>query len=324
MRIIGIDAGGSKTRVILGDIEGWGTAILKLISERNLEPFNYRQDRIIGLNKLIKRILSAFEIKDIGNTLLLGGFAGAGTDKSRRDIRRAFEKRGFRQNLTSIVSDADLLLLSIGNNGIVLNAGTGSICVGRTTGSRDEKEINVRAGGYGFRTYSEPGGYQLGMRAIDIALMVEDGRKQETTVLHQRIRDNFSVKNLGEIVPIIYSSINKHINVISRIAGLSKVVLQAAHEGDKVAVYLVKDIVDKLADHIHAVYKRLGLRNPLVGLHGGLFADAYGEELLINPLTQHSFFKKHHLRFITLGVKEGDMDPLIESMKYTIHKKIKD
>ena len=96
-------------------------------------------------------------------------------------------------------------------------------------------------------------------------------------------------------------------------------ILQAAHDGDSIAVYLVKDIVDKLADHINAVYHRLGLRNPLVGLHGGLFADTNGEELLIKPLTQHPFLNKHHLEFITLGVKEGDRDPLIEAMKSMIH-----
>jgi hypothetical protein len=55
--------------------------------------------------------------------------------------------------------------------------------------------------------------------------------------------------------------------------------------------------------------------------HGGLFADPYGEELLIRPLTQHALLNKHDLKLITLGIKKGDTDPLIEAMKHEILKK---
>lgn len=321
INIIGIDAGGSKTRVLHASVADTIKIELKLIREAHLNSYNYRQDGIIGLNRLINQILDTFQIEDIGSTHVLGGFAGAGTRKCHMDIQRTFEKHGIHRNLTNITSDADLLLMAIGNIGIVLTAGTGSVCIGRRKVTEDGSEIYVRAGGYGFRTYSEPGGYQLGMRAIDAALKIEDGRGHEPTVLYTRIKDYFDGARLNQIIPLIYPLAAKNSNVNRQIAGVSKVVLKAAHEGDRTATRLVKELVDNFADHIRAVYSKLGLRNPLVGLHGGLFADPHGEELLIRPLTQHALLNKYDLRFIILGAKKGDIDPLIEAMKRAVLKK---
>lgn len=313
--IIGIDAGSSKTRVIHASVRDSFNTGLQLIGEADFGSYNYRQDGITGLKRLIKQILASFQIENIEAALLLGGFAGAGTAKSHKDIQRTFEKHGFRRNLITAMSDAGLLLMAIGNEGIVLTAGTGSICVGRKKVSEEGTEINVRAGGYGFRTYSEPGGYQLGMRAIDAALGIEDGRDQEPTVLFTRIKDYFGVASLAEIIPVIYPKAAKKSNVNRQIAGIAKLVLKAANEGDKTANRLVSELVDNVADHIKAVYNKLGLKNPLVGLHGGLFADPHGEELLIRPLKQHALLSKYDLRFISLGTRKGHTDPLIEAIR---------
>jgi N-acetylglucosamine kinase-like BadF-type ATPase len=314
--IIGIDAGGSKTRVIHASVRDSVNSDLQLIGEADFGSYNYRQDGITGLKRLIKQILASFQIENIEATLLLGGFAGAATPKSHKDIQRTFERHGFRRNLIRIISDADLLLMAIGDEGIVLTAGTGSICVGRKKeSSGDGRQINVRAGGYGFRSYSEPGGYQLGMKAIDAAFRIEDGRGQEPTVLFTRIKDHFGVSSLDEIIPLMYPRSARKSNVIRQIAAIAKVVLKAANEGDKTANRLVSELVDNLADHIQAVYKKLGLKNPLVGLHGGLFSDPNRDELLIRPLMQHAILKEYDLRFITLGTGKGDNDPLIEAMR---------
>lgn len=312
--ILGIDSGGSKTRVVHASFSEGTEEGLYNIREGLLKPYNYRQDGISGLGRLIREILSVFRIENLDDTLLLGGFSGAGTARSHSDIQRVFENHGFCSSLTNIISDADLLLIAIGNEGMVLSAGTGCICVGRRKSLGHREERKVRAGGYGFRAYSEPGGYQLGMRAIDLALRIEDGREQEPTVLYTGIKDYFGVSCLGEIASAIYPRAAKKSNVNREIAGIAKLVLKAAHEGDNTATHLVRELVDSFADHIRAVYNKLGLKNPLVGLHGGLFADPNGEELLIRPLKRHRSLHKHDLRFITLGVGEKDLDPLLEAM----------
>ncbi len=321
LEIIGIDAGGSRTRVVHASLDDSVTLDLQLIEETDFGSYNYRQDGISGLKRLVRQILTSFQIEDVEATVLVGGFAGAGTDKSHDTIQRTFGEHGFRRDRTIITSDADLLLIAIGNEGIVLTVGTGSICVGRRKVSEDGREIKVRAGGYGFRMYSEPGGYQLGIRAIDAALKIEDGRGREPTVLYAGIKDYFDVSNLEEIIPLIYPPAARKGNINRQIADIAKLVLKAANEGDKTANRLVSELVDSFAEHIQAVYKKLGLKNPLVGLHGGLFSDPHGEELLIGRLIQHRLLHKYDLKFITLGVKKQDADPLIEAMKWMVSRK---
>jgi N-acetylglucosamine kinase-like BadF-type ATPase len=322
VEIIGIDAGGSKTRVIHASLADSVNTDLQLIGEAYFDSYNYRQDGVSGLNRLIKQILRNLKIRDIESTLLVCGVAGAGTDKSHRDIQRTFEKHGFCTELINVKSDGDLLLMAIGDEGIVLTAGTGSVCVGRRKVSSERgSEINVRAGGYGSRMYSEPGGYQLGIRAIDAALRIEDGREQAPSVLCASLKDYFGVSRLEEIIPLIYPRTANTGNVNRQIAGIAKLVLETAHDGDKTANHLVMELVDNFADHILAVYSKLGLEKSLVGLHGGLFADPHAEELLITPLTQHSLLNKYDLKFISLGIKKGDINPLIGAMKHVFLKK---
>jgi N-acetylglucosamine kinase-like BadF-type ATPase len=98
IKIIGIDAGGSKTRAVHASVADPIRIEFKLIRETYFDSYNYRQDGIIGLNELIRQIVSTFQIEDIGSTLLLGGFAGAGTDKCHMDIQRRFQKHGFGRN----------------------------------------------------------------------------------------------------------------------------------------------------------------------------------------------------------------------------------
>ncbi|MDA2921234.1 hypothetical protein MYX76_17375 [Desulfobacterota bacterium AH_259_B03_O07] len=251
-------------------------------------------------------------------TSVVGGFAGAGTPESHSTIKGVFGGEGFKKNNIFVMSDAGLVLMSIGNNGIVLIAGTGAICIGRCMSQSNGKVIEARSGGYGFRSLSEPGGYQIGMRAIDAALKIEDGRKQEPTVLYQKVKEYFGINNLKQLTPLLYSQSDARVNVVEKVAGLSKIVLQSAHEGDKVSNELVKETVDELADYIRTVYNKLGINKTVVGLHGGLFKNPNSDELIIDPLKKHRNLNRLNIMFETLGVRKGDKDPLFEAMKFTI------
>jgi len=318
MNVIGVDAGGSKTRVIVCEGDDLERGIFNRFREELLGPCNYVQAGIDGVRELIKEIKTRFQIDDPHKTLVVGGFAGAGTSESHSTIKRAFEDTGFKNYNIEITSDAMLLLMSIGNNGIVLVAGTGSVCIGRCHALSDNKVMEARSGGYGFRSVSEPGGYKLGIRAIDAALKIEDGRKQEPTVLYQEVKEYFRINILQQLIPLLYPESDDKVNVQEKVAGLSKIVLQSAHEGDRVACEFVKETVDELADYIQAVYKKLGSNESVVGLHGGLFKDQNGNELIINPLKEHRYLGGLELKFKTLGVKKGDKDPLIQAMKYIL------
>ncbi len=317
VKIIGIDAGGSKTRIVCCDKEDLQKDTSIGIQDELLRSGNYRQLGKAGVRVLIREIMTRFQIDDPDMSFVLGGFAGAGTPETRCEIESAFEDEGFQKTNVTVMHDAGLLLRALGDDGIVLIAGTGSICFGRKDLSTQGDSIEARAGGYGYQVFSEMGGYNLGMRAVDAVLKIADGRKQEPTVLYQRLKDCFGLEDLQQITSILQPEGEQKVFASEKVADLSKIVLRAAHEGDNVAKGLVDRAVNEYADHIQAVYERLGSQATKVGLHGGLFANPHGDELLLGPLQRHPDLIDLDLKFETIGVRDGDRDGLIEALKNT-------
>jgi|GEM_PF-4863020 len=312
--VLGLDAGGSKTRVCLVPRVDPSP---DSISTQIFGPGNFRQMGPTGIRALLREIIPVLELTP-SDTLVVAGFAGAGTAESQQAIRQIFIEEGFRaDNAQSITSDGGLLLWALGNDGIALVAGTGSICIGRRLDSSDSAGyLEVRAGGYGHRLPSEVGGYRLGIGAIEAAVAIEDGRRQTPTSLYESVKEHFSLANLQHIITDLYPTYEGTGDVRERVAELSGAVFAAAAAGDEVAVELVEHMVDVLADHVRAVHTKLGEQATIAGLHGGLFADPHAGELLTAPLCRHQLLNTRPLQFETLGVHPNDRDPLLEAMRF--------
>ena len=265
----------------------------------------------------MREITSRLQLADPSYTLVVGGFAGAGTEQSQDAIRQILVEEGFRaDNVRSITSDGGLLLWALDNDGIALIAGTGSLCIGRRRGSSAGDYIEARAGGYGYRMPSEVGGYRLGVGAIDAALAIEDGRQQTPTILYQVVKEHFSLADLQQIIPHLYPSTEQKDDVREKVAALSGAVFAAAAAGDGVATGLVTQLVEELADLIQAVFVNLGRSPATVGLHGGLFTDPHAPDLLLAPLRHHDLLSSLPLKLTTLDIAPDDPDPLLEAMRF--------
>lgn len=314
--VLGLDAGGSKTRVCLVPRVDLAA---DSISTQIFGPGNFRQVGPVGIRALLREIASSLQIIPSG-TLVIGGFAGAGTLESQEAIRQILIEEGFLlDNVSAITSDGGLLLWALGNDGIALVAGTGSICIGRRRQSSDSADyLEVRAGGYGHRLPSEVGGYRLGIGAIEAALAIEDGRGQSPTSLYKSVKEHFSLANLQHIIPELYPTDERKDDVRERVAALSGTVFAAAAAGDSVAAGLVENMVDVLADHVRAVHAKLGAQPTTVGFHGGLFADPHAETLPLAPLYRHPILDPLPLRFEALGVHPEDRDPLLEAIRFVV------
>ena len=302
--IVGIDAGGSKTRVVAcstdpvsGDVRAYRQEIFG--------PGNYRQVGTEGIADLISRIAAWPGIDKPDRVVVVGGFAGAGTPEAIGAIRQLFEKAGFRAEKLCLTNDVGLLLDALGESGIVLVCGTGSVCMGRLLS--DSRTFEARSGGYGYRFASEPGGYSLGLRAIELALKMEDGRRPHSSLIHQRLVQHFELEPLGKITAILYGP--EQAQVQERISGLVPILFALADDGDTGALEIVQWAVNEMAEQIVAVYLRLGGKTQTVALHGGLFAASQGVRLLAEPLKRHPLLSKLSLQFETLGVFPDDPDP---------------
>ncbi len=161
-----------------------------------------------------------------------------------------------------------------GRPGIILIAGTGSCCYGRTTSGE-----SWRAGGWGHQISDEGSSYWLGIQAMRQAVMAYDGRTPGT-LLQGEIMTYLQLTDMNDIMHRIYSiGLSR-----SETAALAPLVIKTARLGDPVALRLLDQAADDLAECILAVARQLKFDTaPLieVALSGGLIRAG---DIMIQPL----------------------------------------
>lgn len=314
-RIVGIDAGGTKTRVVEGSAADFDAGSMTC---HDFGPGNFRQIGVEGVTDLAAQIVKRFDVAP-ERARVIGGFAGAGNQLAYAEVTSGFAAAGFARENITITNDASLILAALNNTGIVLIAGTGGICIGRNGGTDIQSDEGlVRAGGYGYRIDSEASGYYLGRRALDVALKIEDGREQEPSMLHDLVRSGLGLASLQDIVPILYPSGDDKASVQARVASLAPLVMEAAARGDKPAKEIVAAVVGDMADHLQAVCLRMGVTKFPVALYGGLFKGPHTEHLILDPLRSHRLLQPFSLELHTTGDTAGDLDVLREAVRFVI------
>jgi N-acetylglucosamine kinase-like BadF-type ATPase len=174
--------------------------------------------------------------------------------------------------------------------GLVLIAGTGSICLGI-----DEAGERFYGDGWGPILGDEGSAYWMGQEALRIICRAHDGRTHRTS-LAAPVLNHLGVGDMDELVPLIHSGEMTP----DRLASLSRVVLDAAQNGVSTAV----DIRERAVGHLgltaaavaHALLSRsrdrAGMNAPepielLVALHGGLFEDDHFRASVGYSIGQH-------------------------------------
>lgn len=171
------------------------------------------------------------------------GFSGGPADKE--SILREMLRTG-----SLLVSDDALIALSgatAGQPGIITIAGTGSIAYGRNSVGQ-----TARAGGWGYVFGDEGGGFDLTRQALRAALRFEEGWGP-ATALHPLLLAETGASTANELLHRFYTTDYPR----PRIAGYSKLVDQAAQQGDAVARDLLKAAAQQLAGIAGAVRAQL-------------------------------------------------------------------
>lgn len=168
--------------------------------------------------------------------------------------------------------------------GLVLVAGTGSVCYGRSDGE------SALVGGQGHLLGDEGSGYWLGLEGLKAALRASDGRGLPTS-LDDRLRLALSLNSWDGVLHRV------HKQGLSRaeIAALAQLVLQAAAEGDAVALMVAGTGALALTELAQAAQARLNL-DPLrvVACGGALLNSALYFDL--TRLSLHRTLKAELLR----------------------------
>jgi N-acetylglucosamine kinase-like BadF-type ATPase len=259
---LGVDGGGSKTSVALMNADR------KVVATGEDGPSNPLR---VGVETAVANIAAAIDKACDAGGLSRGdivaatlGLAGVRRRDIRERVRESFAVR-FRLRKIDVTTDADIALYgtTLGKAGLVVIAGTGSICLG--INDRGEKFI---AGGWGPVAGDEGGGRGIAGEALHAVAKASDGRGPATN-LSERAAEYFRASSPENLIGAIYAP--KMDN--SRIAGFARLVVETALEGDKIAREIIADAGRELGTAAVAVLKKLGLQKQKVpiGCVGGVF-----------------------------------------------------
>lgn len=271
---LGVDGGGTKTHVTLM------TEAREVVGEGNAGPSNPLR---VGVETAVSNIIKATDQAmdaagamrvDIAAATL--GLAGVRRADIKQRVKASFVEQ-LRVRKTTVITDAEIALFATtqGKPGIVVIAGTGSVCLGM-----NEKGKIAIAGGWGPLAGDEGGGVGIAQTALHAVAKASDGRGI-ATVLSDRASEYFRASGPENLIVAIYSPQVDN----SRIAGFARFVVEAAQDGDAVAASILQEAGAELGLAACAVIEKLGLAKKKVpiGCVGSVFNAG---ELLKTPMIQ--------------------------------------
>ena len=231
-RILGIDVGGSGTRVIL--LEN-GT-----VTPRPEGP---------PMNALLTDCYAAqlSQIIEAADATAAGvGMAGLRQPGQARELSEALTRQTGRP--VHVTSDADTARAGafLGAPGVVVIAGTGSMASGWNG------ESSARAGGHGFLLGDEGSAYWIGRAAVRAALSWEDGMDRGSALIHRAV-----IEAAGQSLEALIGEVCTHPAERGLLTALAPVVTALAAE-DPEARKIALRAAEHLAALAEAIRRRLG------------------------------------------------------------------
>jgi N-acetylglucosamine kinase-like BadF-type ATPase len=264
--VLGIDAGGTKTRALLADETG------RVVAGARGGGANLRTHGELEVEKVLHAVVEAAEAEGgVRADALALGMAGADRPADDAVLREILRRIGFKSRVV-VTNDARIAFVagSALRVGLALVCGTGSIA----WGENGRGEVR-RAGGWGWHVGDEGSGFWIGERAMREVLRAADGRGPSTS-LEQALLEYFAIGKPPEILRAIYDEeYPRH-----KIALFAVRVEEAARGGDAVAQRILASAADELTLAARSVVARLDLQSAPydVVLSGGTFAALPGLE----------------------------------------------
>jgi len=250
---IGVDAGGTKTAVVVTEGE-------RVLARAVGAPGAVRAGRALQAASRITAVVR-HALTDAGllhGDVLVVGAAGVGREPERTELREMLRAERLAGR-TIVTGDLDIAFeAAFGDgSGIVLVSGTGSVAAGRTPdGARH------RTGGFGWQMGDEGSGYAIARAALLAVGRARDGRGPPTSLSEDLLTP--AVRDFDALVR--WSSGAEP----GEIASAAPAVLEAARRGDAVALGIVEAAADELIALVRAMLGKFpGKAAVPVALAGG-------------------------------------------------------
>ncbi len=282
---LGVDGGGTKTQAVLMD------EAKNVIGEGFAGASNPLR---VGVETAVANISQAIVMASDAahrsrGDIVAATFGLAGV--RRLDLRQRIRERLAEKleiKLVEVVTDAEIALFgtTLGGAGVVLIAGTGSICYGKNAAGE-----TAIAGGWGPLAGDEGGGSSIARRGLQAIAKASDGRGRATKLSAAGV-EYFRTSTPENLLVAIYSPQMDN----AKIAGFARFVVETARDGDQVALEILREAGLELGLAAGAVIGKLRLKNKKVpiGQVGSIFrAGSLMTDSLLE--TVHRFAPKAYL-----------------------------
>lgn len=242
--VVGVDAGGSKTRVIVATAQG--ETLSELVGGgASMSPGDAEHCADI-IAALVSSALESAEQIGVIPRVIYAGVAGTGREAEQCALQDALFGKELADEVV-VETDASIALADAfgDRSGVLLIAGTGSIAFGRSPSG-----MLARCGGWGVAFGDEGSGAWIGRRALSVVAAAYDGREPETA-LTGAILTAAQVNEVEQLIPWAIAADR------DTLAALAPSVLAMAMQDDVRANSIVDMAVEELVLHVRALAKKL-------------------------------------------------------------------
>ena len=242
--VVGVDGGGSATRVLVTDELGRELASSTGPASAVRPGMASESADIIAAT--VNAALASAGMSHVRPRAICAGVAGTGREPDRDALARELIDRDVADE-TDVQTDAAIALADAfgDGGGVVLVAGTGSMAFGRGPTGR-----SMRAGGWGPAIGDEGSGAWIGRRALGIAAASVDGREPETALVGALLTACEVADASGFIGWAAHATPADYSRLVSAVA-------ETAAQGDLRANSLITLAVEDLVLHVRALAREL-------------------------------------------------------------------
>lgn len=264
-RLLAVDIGGSKLRLASATDAAAEVSRVEVPS-KSVNEHGWEAVKV-EVRKTVELLLAKSDFVDTEVDVVFASVAGAGNEQARRAWIDLLETL-FPQAIVQVVPDHQLSIIRCDplEPAIGIVAGTGLSVVARSTA----QSSIIGVDGWGPLVGDEGSGFWIGREGLRSVLKGHDGRAKEPS-FGQSLLDALDLGK-PEDIPVYFSHGQTQ---VSAVANLAQIILEAADQGEPVAVEIAACASSKAAGSVRAAHVRIGAPTSFnLGVAGGLLVSS--------------------------------------------------
>ncbi|MGG3468777.1 BadF/BadG/BcrA/BcrD ATPase family protein [Neobacillus pocheonensis] len=297
--VLGIDGGGTYTRVAAADVKGKILAFSKYPGSHPGK--NQHPDE--NVKAAIREVLHQANTKVSSVECIVGGFAGLNRPEDRKWANEFLNILGL-ECVKVVLNDAHVAQFGafVGGQGILAIAGTGSIVLGKT----DAGSI-IR--NYDFHHDSAAAARYLSYSVIYEIITQKHPVEEQGFI--QSVLSYWGTSDIEEFRILASKGFSENrVKAIQQLSGMAAFVTSAASKGSKIAYRACEKVIDSLVIGINLVASRFPSIEVPLALIGGVIKDPFMTKLLMDKLDR---IKSNH----TFSFQAPQLSPVLGAVLYS-------